>query len=204
MTAQRFLLGVAGAAVGVLVVMACVMTWVTMRAVVATAPTIAAEPPAAAVLPPPAPLAPPPPPPMSEGERIIAGMRVEAIGLRGLDGSELESTLEQWSNSAADVSYGMLERSPDSHVGDRVVFSGRVLEIHDLPDGGTFLRLGTGSYGSDPVWVEAFVPPDESVVANSRVRVYGYLTGPHTYTSEAGWNITIPSMLAVAVVPRRR
>lgn len=161
------------------------------------APPLVAVPEAA-----PLPAPPPPPPPPTEAELLLARMRDEARAFAALDGRALDDALLTWAADAADVSYASLERNPTAHFGERVVFSGRVLEIRDLPEGGAFLRLGTGSYGSDPLWIETFERPSEEIVTDRRVRAYGYLAGPHTYTSEAGWNITIPSMLGVAVVRR--
>ncbi len=159
----------------------------------------AAPPPTVPLLP----LPPPPPPPPTEAELLLARMRAESLVFSALDERDLDAAIEEWTAGAADVPYSLLQRSPTAHFGERAVFSGRVLEIHDLPGGGTYLRLGTGSYGSDPLWIETFERPADDVLADTRVRAYGYLSGPHTYTSEAGWEITIPSMLGVAVVRRR-
>ena len=162
-----------------------------------------APPPLVAVAPPYVPLPEPPPPPPTAGELLLAAMRHEALTYGALEGRALDDALDVWARDAVDVPYGLLERNPEAHLGDPVVFSGRVLEIRDLPGGGTFLRVGTGSYGSDPLWIETFVAPSEDIIADTRVRVYGYLSGPHSYTSEAGWNITIPSVIGLAVVRRR-
>lgn len=146
---------------------------------------------------------PPPPPPPTEAELGMARMRGEADHLALYEGRALTAELAAWAESAANVRYGHLERDPRAHFGERAVFSGRVEEIHDLPEGGTMLRVATAAYGADVIWVETIVRPHEDVIAGTRVRVYGYLAGPHTYESSAGWTITVPSMLGVAVVRRR-
>ena len=63
-------------------------------------------------------------------------------------------------------------------------------------------------YGEDVLAVFTYVQPDEAVVSGRRVRVYGRLMDTFSYQSQAGWNLTIPRMNAVAVVldsavPRR-
>jgi hypothetical protein len=76
-----------------------------------------------------------------------------------------------------------------------------VLEIQDIPnDGGTFLRLGLDSWGQRVIAVFTYVTPPDTVVRGRRVKVYGRMANTFAYTSQAGWNISIPRMNAVAVV----
>mgnify|MGYP003526711546 FL=1 len=129
-----------------------------------------------------------------------------AASLAALSGEALVGRL--WEIEAAsnpNVTYAMLMRNAARQAGQIAVFAGRVLEIQDLPDGGSFVRLGLG--GERVLAVFTYVEPAADLVQGRRVRAYGTLAGTFEYTSQAGWNITIPRMNAVAVVsdgvPRR-
>lgn len=129
--------------------------------------------------------------------------------LAGLSGEELVGEL--WNiegQTDSSVTFAGLQRNAERFTGRPVLFRGTVLEINDIPTGGSFLRLGVGHYGADAIAVFTYETPPETVVARSRVRVYGRMAGSYSYTSQAGWNITVPRLHAVAVVrdadvPRR-
>lgn len=164
----------------------------------ATAPTAA---PSVAVT---TPMVEPPPivepePVLTPGELFAIQYESECARFRALSGDALGAALEDWAADRADTSYAMLERNADAHMGEHVMFSGIVEEIQDV-DGGSIARLSTGPYHSQIVWIET-ENADPHLVARARARAYGYLSGEHTYSSQAGWTITLPSMLAVAVVP---
>lgn len=144
----------------------------------------------------------PPTPEPDPAQARIAAFTARARQLQSLNGRALAAELSTFEQTADPVTYAMLKRNADRFRGRNAVFSGRVLEIQDTPDGGAFLRLGMGEYGENVLAVVAAVQPSESVVERSRVRVYGTLAGSYTYRSQAGWTITIPSLLAVAVVTR--
>jgi len=100
-----------------------------------------------------------------------------------------------------DVTFAGLQRNASRYTGELAAFTGRVLEIQDIPGGrGSFLRVGVNSALTNVLAVITHLPPADSVVANRRVRVYGRMAGSYSYTSQAGWNITIPRMDAVAVL----
>ena len=131
-----------------------------------------------------------------------------AARISTLSGEELIGelwTIDQVSDPS--VTYDLLSRNAARQTGKIVVFTGKVLEIQDLPQGGSFIRLGLGSYGQRPVAVFTYVAPPDDVLQNRRVRAYGTIAGTFEYTSQAGWNLSIPRLDAVAVVrdniPRR-
>lgn len=119
----------------------------------------------------------------------------------------LEMQLMEGEAQREGVTYGALQRNADELLGKTVVFSGKVLEISDTPNGGSVIRMGTrvvrylGAV-EDPVWVEASVRPDRAIVRDSPIRLYGFVSGAHTYQSQAGWTITIPRLIAVVLVPQ--
>lgn len=97
-----------------------------------------------------------------------------------------------------DVTFAGLQRNANRFSGELAVFTGRVLEIQDIPGGtGSFLRLGLNSSMTNVLAVITHLPPADNVVTDRRIRVYGRMAGSYSYTSQAGWNITIPRMDAV-------
>lgn len=170
------------------------------------APTLSPVPVVVMTAPPEAPK--PPPAPSSEDigrrawrARISAGDVDNAVGSAMLhakwrDG-QIWDTIAEWPGGP---NYGQIERSPDRWYGEACKFSGRVLEVHDNPDGSVFMRVGTGSYGSKPI---AVMMPTIShsgqdtdwLIEGSYVGFAGFLTGSYSYVSQAGWNISIPSVL---------
>lgn len=147
----------------------------------------------------PAPL--PPPEPVDPILALVVRARIDLRRLEGLDERTRDASLRHWDESS-EITYAMLARGADAHFESRECFRGVVEEIHDLPSGGVVMRLRVGGY-DDVLWVESVMRPDDDVVARSRVRACGYIAGTHTYESQAGWNITLPSMLAVWVDRRR-
>lgn len=99
------------------------------------------------------------------------------------------------------MTFDALERNPERWRGKYGVFSGRVLEIRDLPEGGTFLRLGVDRYGLRALAVYALLRPGDDVLRGARVSVYGFGGGEFTYTSAMGATLTIPRVNAIAVAP---
>lgn len=179
----------------------CLPFWACSRANGASVPAGASTQPVSATQP--APQATPATPEPDPAQARLTQFLVQARRLQSLSGRELGEELAAFEQSADSISYAMLKRNADRHSGRNAVYSGRVLEIQDMPDGGTFLRLGMGEYGENVLAIVTPIRPADDIVERTRVRVYGTLTGSYTYQSQAGWTITIPSMLAVAVVARR-
>lgn len=130
-----------------------------------------------------------------------------ALRISSLSGEALIGDLWSIDQVSENVPYDLLARNAARQAGKVVVFTGRVLEIQDLPQGGSFIRLSLDSYGARVVAVFTYVEPPDDVLQNRRVRAYGTTAGAFEYTSQAGWNISIPRVNAVAVVnnnvPRR-
>lgn len=162
---------------------------------------IAHEPSPPPAPPPVAPAPPLPPEPIDPILALVTRARVDLRRLESLDERTRDASLRHWDESS-ELTYAMLARGADAHFESRECFRGAVEEIHDLPSGGVVMRLRVGGY-DDVLWVESVMRPDDDVVARSRVRACGYISGTHTYESQAGWNITLPSMLAVWVDRRR-
>lgn len=136
-------------------------------------------------------------------------LRAVARRMSGLRGDELTTALWTFEQRAGQApSYAQLERNADRYAGTPVVYAGEVLEIQDIPEQqAAFIRLDLGDSGERVLAIAAMAPPGDEIGRGRRVRVYGMLNGTFSYQSQAGWNITIPKVQAVAVVlnsvPRR-
>lgn len=127
---------------------------------------------------------------------------IDALRISRMSDAERASALcvvERQANP--DITFAALERNAARFDTQVAVFRGKVLEIQDIPnDGGSFLRLGLDSYGQRVIAVFTYLTPPDTVVRGRRVKVYGRMANTYSYTSQAGWNITIPRLNAVAVV----
>ena len=155
---------------------------------------------------PPSPAAakPPPPSPMEVGKQAwnsrltapdASAAVLSAMVAVKVAAGEHWSTIQEWPGGPT---YGQLERNPAKYYGHPAKFSGRILEVYDRPDGTTFMRISTKSYGRNPI-VTNFVPGQGGEILERGIKLgfAGYLTGAYSYTSRAGWRITVPSMLFV-------
>jgi hypothetical protein len=92
--------------------------------------------------------------------------------------------------------YVHLKKSSARYEGRHWYFTGKIVEIAE-DNGETRARVALDYYGSSVVWVTAKFTTD--FVQGDGVDVAGILLGDHTYRSQAGWNITIPSMMARSI-----
>jgi len=96
--------------------------------------------------------------------------------------------------AAKEMTPGKLKKAPGRYVGVPVAFNAKIVEITEQ-NGATFTRVESG----DLVLfvVGRFLTDFEE---RDRVGVIGYLAGTFEYTSQAGWNISIPAVAARAIV----
>jgi len=100
--------------------------------------------------------------------------------------------------SATTIDYKQFEKDPDSYKGTIAKFTGQIVQIIES-NGVTNIRLAVSKtdYGWDPssiVYIE--YDSDTQAVDEDVVTVYGVIAGNYTYTSEANYQISVPSMLA--------
>ncbi|MBU2600647.1 MAG: hypothetical protein KKA32_00520 [Actinobacteria bacterium] len=103
---------------------------------------------------------------------------------------------QEYVDSTVTVEYRKLNKNPDTYIGERLRFTGEVIQIME-DSSGTVMRLAVtkDSYGydfNDVVW--AYCPGTIDVYEEDVIRVWGEGTGSYSYTSQAGWEITIPAM----------
>lgn len=94
------------------------------------------------------------------------------------------------------ITYAHLKKNAARYQGRPWKTSGRILEITEGKN--TVARVDVG--WDSPIYV--MLPGNTDFVEGAAVDVIGYLGGSFTYTSQAGWNITIPSLLAHSMVKR--
>jgi hypothetical protein len=105
---------------------------------------------------------------------------------------------------AQTIDFQQLTKDPTSFNGTIAKFTGQVLEIHEA-NGQGILRLAVvplaeGIWSpnvNDVVWID-YQGSNKSVQGDV-VNVYGLMTGTKTYTSEANYNITVPSMTGCVI-----
>lgn len=100
----------------------------------------------------------------------------------------------------ASVAYSDVARTPDAYAGQKLVFSGRVLQVVES-SGETDLRIATDGKWDDVV-MAGFDPSiiDYRILEDDYVTVYGTCVGIYTYTATMGQQISIPGIYCDYVV----
>lgn len=104
-------------------------------------------------------------------------------------------------DSYQEAAYKDVARNPDSYTGQKLVFTGRVLQVIEGTSE-TDLRIATDGSYDDVV----FVGYDPSILNGTRVleddsvTVYGTCIGQYSYTSTLGGKISLPGLYADNVV----
>jgi hypothetical protein len=111
--------------------------------------------------------------------------------------AEAKALAEQKAN-AQPIDYKQLEKNPDRYAGEYVKYTGEIIQIMEGDDV-TNIRLAVtkDSYGydyNDVIYIE--YPGLTEFVEEDVVTVYGEVYGSYSYESQAGYNITIPSVIA--------
>ncbi|SCA96769.1 Uncharacterized protein BWINRA5_00084 [Bacillus mycoides] len=112
-----------------------------------------------------------------------------------------KAKLEEKKKLAKELSYAELKKNPNGHKGEMVKYTGEIVQIIES-GGSTDIRLAVTkrSYGyntNDIVYV-TFDKPTE-FVEKDIVTVTGNIEGSYSYTSQAGWNISLPLMKAIDI-----
>ena len=99
----------------------------------------------------------------------------------------------------SDVNYDNLARTPDDFLSEKIVLSGKVIQVME-DDSTTQLRLATNEDYDAVVLVEynsSIV--QERVLENDLITIYGTSNGLISYESTLGGTITIPSITAYII-----
>lgn len=109
-----------------------------------------------------------------------------------------EEEIQDIKDSAITIDYKQLEKNKNRDVGKLAKFKGQIVQILEEGDY-TVIRLSVAqdSWGWDTnaiLWVE--YAGTTEFVQDDVITVYGRMMGEHSYQSQAGWDISVPSMLA--------
>jgi len=199
---KKLIVGVGGGFLAVVGVAGVVASSMQPRQPLLAAPMIDPSPPPV----PAAPVAAPSPPAAATNEEphAVDGDAAE-LGNNApgeVTGAYLEKLLELAAANKA-ITYGHLKKNADRYEGKAWTAAVKILEISEGQVKGqtmTTARVSLDYYGNEAVMVIA--PFSTEFVEGNFVEIAGFLTGSYSYTSQAGWNITIPSMVARAMVKR--
>lgn len=91
--------------------------------------------------------------------------------------------------------YKELIKNPDKFKGQAVFYTGEVIQIQENTNGDGYIRIDIeGETFDDIIYVTYSNGTD--AIEGDNITIYGLLSGSITYTSQANYQITIPSMLA--------
>lgn len=91
------------------------------------------------------------------------------------------------------ITYDQLARTPDDYIGDKIKFSGKVVQVIE-GDGETQLRFAVNDDYDQMVYL-AYYPEivDQRVLEDDYLTIYGSSLGTMSYESTLGASITIPA-----------
>jgi len=100
---------------------------------------------------------------------------------------------DEYKASCKTTSFNELDKNPDKYAGQRVVYTGRVIQIME-DFGTTDIRMDVNDVFGDTIYVT--FDGTTSAVEDSMITVYGEVYGSYTYESVAGYQITLPRITA--------
>lgn len=118
------------------------------------------------------------------------------------EGAELKKLIDAFAQSQKEdpFNFAHLKKNTRRYFGRLIAFSGKIVEIAETPNDETVARIALNGDSGYVFWVEAGFTTD--FVEDSRVDVFGTVAGSKTYKSQAGWEITVPAVLAISIQKR--
>lgn len=104
-------------------------------------------------------------------------------------------TIDEWRKYAQPIDYKRLSKNADSQAGMAVQGRGRIYQItegYGMTEGG--LNVTPKGYGFWDDNLRFTMDSTTDFVEDDVVAFYGFVVGDFTYTSTAGWNITVPAV----------
>jgi hypothetical protein len=95
------------------------------------------------------------------------------------------------------ITYEKLKKNADKYDSYGWAFTGKVFQIQEQ-GGKTAALVSLDAWGNKMMWVTANFATE--FVEKDQVYVVGYLAGDYSYTSIAGWNVTVPAIEARAIL----
>lgn len=140
---------------------------------------------------------PPPPPPAPPATPVPAAPGPAGDTSTNLIGYPLQLVL--LAAMSQHLTFGQISKNTEQWKTHAWSFTGEILEIGE-DDDGTMARVGLDRFGNNAVMVAAKFRTD--FTKGDVVDVAGFLAGSYNYTSQAGWNITIPALFARSIQKR--
>ncbi len=123
---------------------------------------------------------------------VITDELLDSLGIADAvaEAAENEAKMKEYSS---EYSYTQLARDPDSYIGQKMTFSGKVLQTGDAGSGLRYVRLAANSDSNSVLFVtyeEDIVP--YNILEDDIITIYGVSLGEYTYEAVLGNSITIP------------
>ena len=107
-------------------------------------------------------------------------------------------------NYYVEMDFKTLARNPDKYVGDKYIFSGKVIQVveyESLSGTKVNLRVATKGGHDDIVYVTYTRKDGEGrILEDDKIKVYGGFNGLYTYTTILGASISLPSFNAESIL----
>ncbi len=137
-----------------------------------------------------------PPSLSSEDQAVLKAVDDFNARLPTADKSE-EAVRENILTADKSITYEHLKKNADKYAFRPWAFSGTIYQINEA-GGQTTALISLDSWGNKIVYVTADFPTE--FVEKDKVFVVGMIGGNHSYESVAGWNITVPGIIARAIM----
>ena len=109
--------------------------------------------------------------------------------------AELKAERDEYVSACVNLAYDDTARNPDSHKGEKVKFSGKVIQVSEGLLDSVIYRIATKNGYENVVYVTYTRHDGESrILENDSITVYGECNGVTSYLSVLGGTITIPSV----------
>ncbi len=134
------------------------------------------------------------PPPESDSKRAVRIIGERLLRATTNDDALLDLVRDANSPESKKITYAHLKKNALKYTGMPYKLTGHILEIEEK-NGIDYARIAINWYGDAAIFVKTTGTSD--FVLGDWVDVVGFLAGNYSYTSQAGWEISIPSMIAV-------
>lgn len=111
--------------------------------------------------------------------------------------AKTKEELKDPSTYKTDITYDQVARTPDDYMLEKVMFSGKVVQVMEGDSTTNQLRVAIND-NYDTIMLVEYEKDilDSRILEDDYIKIYGYSMGVMTYESTLGGNITIPAMSA--------
>lgn len=96
--------------------------------------------------------------------------------------------------------YDEMARNGDSHAGEKIQITGKVIQVQDSDDSGATLRVATSADGYDDVYLVQIMSSEwkgHRLLEDDQITIYGTVYGLYSYKTVMGNTQTVPAIIAV-------